>query len=76
LFPGELLTVGTVTFRAVYGDWTDGDDVLSEVRELAGETAKLSLEETTLHADEETKRNEITGLPHALVKNAGDQIST
>ncbi len=77
LFPGELLTVGTVTFRAVYGDWTDDDArVISELEDVAAETTNLSLEKTKLHADEETKRHETTDSPHAMVKNAGDQVST
>ena len=77
LFPGELLTVGTVTFRAVYGDWTDDyARVMSELEDVAAETTNLSLEKTKLHADEETKRHETTDSPRALVKNAGDQVST
>ena len=79
LCPGELLTVGTVTFRAVYGDWTDDDDdahVLSEFDDLAAGSTKISLEKTTLHADEDTKLHATTDSPHALVENAGDQVST
>jgi len=38
LSPGELLTIGTVTFRAVYGDWTEP----LSVDELPGDTPTVA----------------------------------
>ncbi len=76
LLPGQLLTVGTVTFRAVYGDWTDDCDdayALSDLDDASSDTAKLSLDNTKLHADDDTKQTEIQGSTHALVKRARDQ---
>ena len=61
LLPGDLLTIGTVTFRAVYDDWSESDGVdkrldsshvLSDsVDATARDTASASLEETELQKD-------------------------
>lgn len=56
LQPGELLTIGTVTFRAVYGDWSEDDDVLAEVENISLDTANLASDKTKLAAGkDETK---------------------
>lgn len=42
LSPGELLTVGTVTFRAVYGNWSpDSANVLEDTTEISAAATKV-----------------------------------
>ena len=55
--PGELLTIGTVTFRAVYSDWSEDEDVLGEVENVALDTANLASDQTKLAASKDDTKH-------------------
>jgi hypothetical protein len=72
LRPGELLTIGTVTFRAVYGDWTeDKEDAYLEFHNASEDTARLAADQTTLVKDG-TRNADDDG--SAFIVKAGDHV--
>ena len=70
--PGELLTIGTVTFRAIYGDWSEDDDVLAEVENISLDTANLASDQTKLAAGKDETENVQDG--SAVVIETPDQV--
>ena len=77
LRPGELLTIGTVTFRAVYANWTEDDsDVLAEVDKPVEslDTAELSADQTKHDAGKEHGQSAAEGTVYA--PKVGDRVET
>jgi len=73
LRPGELLTIGTVTFRVIYGSWTEDEShVLPEIDNMAIDTVELSADQTKFKAGKDDTQNANDG--SAFVAQAGDQI--
>ena len=75
LRPGELLTIGTVTFRAIYANWTEDDsDILSEVGDVNEtlDTTELSSDQTKYETGKEDTHDAADGT--VFSPDAGDQV--